>query len=398
VQANLHPFCATGLSAVVAARMRRWDSAVAFKRLGEILIERGVLALSELHTGLEACRRGGGRLGTHLLKLGFIAEASLLDALSEQLGVRAVPRAALESAPIDVVSLLPAGTARRLLAVPFERTAHYLRVAMVNPRDLMVLEEMGTLTGLEVVPCVATETAILAAISRLEGLAAEVVNDAVGLEPATDWDELWVPPRALPGRLLEVHPPPDRPSSGTFEVATFPGLASVGVDDAHPGAQPLDENVLRRRLATVEGRDEAGELILRYALGFFNRVCLFAVYQGSVVGWMAGGQGVVVDDLQTFSVPLEDVSLFHDFRSGTGYHLGPIPEGDLDSDLVRLLGDPKPASVVLLPIRVRDRAAAFLLGDNFQHDLVVPVDEMAAQIAAAGLAFEILILRNKILG
>lgn len=192
--------------------------------------------------------------------------------------------------------------------------------------------------------------------------------------------------------------PPDRPPSQKFEVATFPGLASVGAGDAHDDGQPIDENVLRRRLATVEGRDEAGELVLRYALGFFSRACLFAVYHGSVVGWMAGGQGVVVDDVQTFSVPLEDVSLFYEFRLGTGYHLGPIPEGGLNGDLVRLLGDPRPSSVLLLPIRVRDRAAAFLLGDNFQEDLVVPADEMATQMAAAGLALEILILRKKIVG
>ena len=61
-----------------------------------------------------------------------------------------------------------------------------------------------------------------------------------------------------------------------------------------------------------------------------------------------------------------------------------------------MLGDPKPRSALLLPISVRDRAAAFLLGDNPHEEAAVPADEVAAAVAAAGLALEILILRKKI--
>jgi hypothetical protein len=57
------------------------------RRLGEILIEHGAIAVAELHTGLEACHHSGGRLGTQLLKFGFVDEHALLEALSEQLEV-----------------------------------------------------------------------------------------------------------------------------------------------------------------------------------------------------------------------------------------------------------------------------------------------------------------------
>jgi hypothetical protein len=105
------------------------------KKLGEILIERGVIALSELHTSLEACRRSGGRLGTQLLKFGFVDEPALLRALAEQYGARAVASAALRKAPIEVLSLVPPALARRLRAVPFERLPIHLKVAMINPPD-----------------------------------------------------------------------------------------------------------------------------------------------------------------------------------------------------------------------------------------------------------------------
>lgn len=365
------------------------------KRLGEILIERGVLALSELHTGLEACRRSGGRLGTHLLRFGFVDEPALLEALAEQTGVRAVSTAALRSAPIDVLSLLTPGMARRLGAVPFERTAHHVCVAMVSPRDPVAAEDISRATGLEVIPCVSTESAILEAIARLDGApaAGAPVEER---EPPSDWDRLWTAPRADPGDLLGIRRTAPAPAGSRLQIATFPGLASVTPEGMLEEDHSIDETAFRQRLARVETRDDVGRLMLGYAQGFFSRVCLFAVHRGAVVGWMARGQGVVVDDVQTFSVPLEELPLFREFRYGTGYHLGPIP--DDDHGLARLLGEPRPLSVLLLPIRVRDRAVAFLLGDNPHEEAAVPAEQVAATIAAAGLAFEVLILRKKITG
>ena len=90
------------------------------KRLGEILLDWGAVAVSELHTGLEACHRTGGRLGTQLLKFGFVEEQQLLDALSEQFGVRAVSAATLERTRSEVLAILPVHHARRLQAVPFQ--------------------------------------------------------------------------------------------------------------------------------------------------------------------------------------------------------------------------------------------------------------------------------------
>ena len=84
------------------------------KRLGEILIDWGAIAVSELHTGLEACRRSGGRLGTQLLKFGFVNEQTLLDALAEQYGVPSVTSRMLSKAPKDLQTSLPPALARRL--------------------------------------------------------------------------------------------------------------------------------------------------------------------------------------------------------------------------------------------------------------------------------------------
>jgi hypothetical protein len=160
----------------------------------------------------------------------------------------------------------------------------------------------------------------------------------------------------------------------------------------------IDEATFRGQLASAIHRDEVARLTLRYTAGFFNRVCLFVVHRGSVLGWTGRGHGIVVDDLQSFSVPLDQESLFSDFRSGAGYHLGPIPDERANQALLHVLGEPKPLSALLLPICVRDRAVAFLLADNPNEQVVAPVEHLVSVLAAVGLAIEVLILRKKISG
>ncbi len=180
-------------------------------------------------------------------------------------------------------------------------------------------------------------------------------------------------------------------------MATFPGLAPVDPGSPIDADRELDEVTYRELLSKADHRDEVGRLILRYAASFFGRVCLFAVHRGSVVGWMARGHGVVLDDVQSFSVSIEEETLFHEFRFGAGYHLGAIPDDSDNQGLMALLGDPPPLGSLMIPIRIKDRAVAFVIGDNPTEEAVTaPVDEVAAALGVAGLALEVLILRKKI--
>lgn len=372
------------------------------KRLGEILIDWGAIAVSELHTALEACRRSGGRLGTQLIKFGFVTERTLLDALSEQYGVPSVTSRMLSKAPKDLQKALPPRLARRLQALPFGRTGTALRVAMANPRDLAKVEEVSQIVGSPVEPYVATETAILAAIAEL---GREVVADeraSAAEEPemqplSSDWEELWSPPRIEPGRLLRITR--RRPLlESQHTVATFPGLSPVVEGESFEPDREIDSDTFRRRLAEVRHRDEVGSLLLRFAANYFGRVCLFAVYRGVVIGWMARGHGVAVDDIQSFSTPLDVPSLFRDLATDSDRYIGTIASGPENDRLIRVMGDPKPAAVLMLPIRVKDHTVAYLLGDNLAEDTVaVPADELVTAAQKAGAAFETLIIRKKIL-
>jgi hypothetical protein len=375
------------------------------KRLGEILLDWGMIAVSELHTALEACRRSGGRLGTQLLKFGFVDEISLLEALSEQYGVQSVTGRALRRAPIQTRSLLPPRVARRLQAVPFGTSREFLKVAMTNPRHPAALEEIAEITEYQIEPYVATESAVFEVIDELESSQMEIVVEPMSVDPfeqasqvsSFEWEQMWAPAQPHPDRLLRMSRRPARLNAAPL-VATFPGLAPVTTGVEGDPEHEIEEVTFRDRLCNVRHRDQIGSLLLRYSGNFFARVCLFAVHRGEVIGWMGRGHGVVAEDLQSLSIPLDRPSMFRDLRSDADRYIGEILPGDHNEALARAMGEPKPESVMLLPIKVAKRTVAYLIGDNPGDSTVaVPLDELVSATAKAGAAFEILIMKKKIL-
>jgi len=372
---------------------------VAMKRLGELLLDSGAIALAELHTALEACHRTGGRLGTHLLRLGYVDEHVLLDALAMQYGVPSVSGAELLRAEPALVRSIPMTVLRRVQAVPFSHRHGLLQVAMTNPRDMAGLEELSSHSNLEPSPFVATESAILNALGvvRFEAQVEPVpeTEDESAEEVREAWEKLWQPPRLTPDELLS-HRRTTQGKARESLRATFPGLTPIDDTDEFDSETVLDEDTFYRRLQEARHRDEVGSLLLRYASRFLDRLVLFAVHRGRVVGWMARGSGIVVDDVQLLEQPLEQPSVFLNLHRSGAYFLGSIPPGDGNQIILQALVDPAPHEIVMLPVRVKDRAVAFLVGDSAEGGVGVPVQELVALTTKTGVAFEILIMRRKI--
>ena len=371
------------------------------RQLGELLLDRGAIAVGELHTALEAVHRTGGRLGTHLLRLGFVEEKALLEALSEQCGVPFVPSKVLLGTSQLVRGLVPLPDQRRLMAAPFEQNHGRLAVAMVNPRDLGAIEEISKATGLAVEPHVATETTLLRHLGTGRGddgggpsLSHDVAH--AGSPDLAAWERLWSPPRVGPEALEDWRPR----QAGTSQplVSTFPELIPmIDVSDGLDFEAGLDMKGLSRHLAEVRERDQVGALLLRFASGFLSRASLFAVHSDKVTGWMVRGEGLVLDDVQSLLIPLDQPSVFLNLLNNGAYFVGAIPPGEANQILLEVLGDPAPAELVMVPVRVQGRAVAFVLGDNPGEDGAgFPVQELVAAANKAGVALEVLILRNKI--
>ena len=369
------------------------------RRLGEILLERGAIALAELHTGLEACHYSGGRLGTQLLKFGFVDEHALLEALSEQLEVPFVSGAVLRRAPDSLRRLIPLHVARRIQAVVFEKKEGSISVAMTTPRNPAAIEQVVSYVGLDIKPHVATESGILTALDEVKEEAPPTVSQPTAPEvgfvgPKDNWDLLWAPRTLRSTDLLRTT---KKNNGGDAQMAsTFPDLAPVPEGGKRVDVGPLEKPVYRQLLGEVQHRNEVGDLLLRRASAILDRCYLLAVHSGKVVGWLAKGAGVVLDDVQSFAVPQEKPSILSQVDGSEGYW-GPVAPGEVNSAMKKVLGDPETLELGVFPLMVKNRIVAYLVGDKAGAKL--SADErraLADAVEKASLAFEVLILKKKI--
>jgi len=377
------------------------------RRLGEILLERGYASVGELHTALEASHRHKGRLGTQLLRLGFVTEKQLLEALAEQTGCPLLPREVLRSTSAEVRKLVPPEDLRRLQAVPFAIHHGRLQVAMTNPRDRAAIEEIQNLTEMLIETYVGTESSIGAAIHAIASenrtkkavstTAPPPVKESRSLAPDTGWDKLWKGEMPSADQLLR----PLEEWSGHLETsiryASYPSLAPVVDPDSVQGSGYLDEEEFERALIESETRDDVGRALLSYAARFLTRLCLFSVFKEQVHGWLAHGMGPVLEDLQAYSLPLERPSIFG-VLSKTATHLqGKMPPGQNNMGILQCLGEAPGEDVVLIPFQVKGRIVGFVLGDiPGQGTIGVPVQDIQTAATAAGIALEMMILKRKI--
>ncbi len=136
------------------------------KRLGEMLIEEGVLKEEDLERALEYQKKNGKRLGSALLELGLVSEKDILKVLSKQFNVPVATKKQLENIPEDVIKLIPPDVVARYEVVPVARKGRSLILGMINPFDQFAVDDVKFITGLEVIPVVSLEENIKDALKK----------------------------------------------------------------------------------------------------------------------------------------------------------------------------------------------------------------------------------------
>jgi len=134
-------------------------------RLGDLMVKENLISQVQLTQALEAQKKNGGRLGSCLVKLGFVSDEDVTTFLSRQYGVPSINLTYFEVDP-DVVRLVPEDTARRYEVVPLSRVGSSLTIAMVDPTNVFAMDDIKFMTGFNVEPVVASESAIREAIDK----------------------------------------------------------------------------------------------------------------------------------------------------------------------------------------------------------------------------------------
>jgi len=137
------------------------------------LVKVNLITKEQLKKALQQQDASGGRLGSNLVKLGYVSEDDITSFLSKQYGVPSINLSHFEIDPI-VIKLVPAEVAQKHQVIPLNRIGSVLTVAMADPSNIFAIDDIKFMTGFKVETVVASETSIKNAINRC--------YDSAGLE------------------------------------------------------------------------------------------------------------------------------------------------------------------------------------------------------------------------
>ncbi len=398
--------------------------------LGEMLIEAGKITAGQLDEALKCQVIFGGRLGTNLIELGYLDEDDLAEFLSKKTRVPAADPDKLMNIPPDLISVIPRDIAEKFKVIPYSIDKKRLNLVMADPLNLAVLDEISFRTGFIVIPMVAPEVRIFLALEKYYEIRremryirvskevtqwrqtdkreTEVVQTAparetaVGKRTVTEKTAAPQPPSSLEVELLELAEEFEGFHTLPEESAVEPSTAVSSViappkAPAPKGDEPYTMEALAMDLAESRDREGIADVLVKYLGQDFTRCALFIVKGNNATGWRAMVKRRPIDDFDALQIKFDEPSTLKLVAEGKSFYLGPVPETVNNRLMLAAMGSGTLPSALLVPLLMSGRVVAVLYVDGEQATLGERLPELQKIIAKASLAFEILILRTKIL-
>jgi len=189
-------------------------------KLGELLLKENMVSPQQLQDALNHQKMNGGKLGKAFVSLGFVKDEEITSLLSRQYGV---PSINLEHFEVDpaIIKIIPAETARKYQVLPLSRSGATLTIAMADPTNVFAMDDIKFMTGYNVEPVVASETALEDAIDKYYGStrSLELRKDTA---PAGGYQS--------PGGSTSFKEVMDGPTLSVDDMAAIGGLSEIDLD------------------------------------------------------------------------------------------------------------------------------------------------------------------------
>ncbi len=141
-------------------------------KLGEILIKQGLIRSDQLQTAITETQRTKNRLGPTLVTLGLLKDSQILRALEKQFSIPGVDVAQFEIEPA-VIAMVNKDFCEKNCIIPISKAGTTLVVALADPSNLQVRDDLRYITKCKIQPVVATESTILSAIAKYFAMSTE---------------------------------------------------------------------------------------------------------------------------------------------------------------------------------------------------------------------------------
>jgi type IV pilus assembly protein PilB len=141
---------------------------LSYKSLGALLVENKVITQEQIEKALDRQRKKGGLLGDIIVEMGLASETQVLTALAQQLNI---PHLTPDDVIIDLetIRLVPERMARQRMVIPISRDDNALTVAMVNPFDIIAIDDLRTITNLKINTAIISKSGLETLINRFYG-------------------------------------------------------------------------------------------------------------------------------------------------------------------------------------------------------------------------------------
>jgi type IV pilus assembly protein PilB len=166
------------------------------ERIGDLLLREGLITKEQLDRALQEQRQNGTRVGYNLVKLGYIQETELTKMLARQYRMPAVDLSRFEVDP-RIAKLIPSDLASKHLVLPLKRDGRTLTVAMADPTNLAVIDDLKFITRYDIFPVIAGEFTLRNAVEKyyessdmqMQSLLKDIEADDGDIEVVEDKEE-----------------------------------------------------------------------------------------------------------------------------------------------------------------------------------------------------------------
>jgi hypothetical protein len=372
-------------------------------KLGELLLDEKLITPEQLDEALKSQMIFGIKLGSSLIELGFITDEQLCRLLSRKLGVPAVSPRAMSSVSPEVLALVPAELAQKYRVVPIRATGKKLALAMEDPTDFKAIDEVAFVTGCVVIPHIVPDIRITSALSKyyqirgdfrylkIEGELANKRKNAPIAETAKNTGTIEIPIMSESGELLNIEIPLE-----------FEGFANLpGADDEYApavdGVERYSVDRLSLEFASAKNRDQIAAVFIKYLGQEFTVGALFIIRNNMTVGWRGIAGGKLIEGLEDFNILLSKPSVMRDVLETCQFSMGTLIQTPENVQLLKTLGVGSGTPLLVLPIVMLKKVVAVVVVSAEMDALGKRLQELQRLVYKASLAFEMQILKNKIL-
>ena len=159
-------------------------------------------------------------------------------------------------------------------------------------------------------------------------------------------------------------------------------------------AYSIDE--VSQNLAKATDREEIADIMINCAASDFKNVALFLIRSDSAIAWRGMSDNVAVDKISSYQIPLNESSALKIVTEGKSYYLGPLADTENNKILSKMFGEDKPSTVLLIPIIILGKIVNILYVEDSDVDLGEKVGDLRRLANKAAMAFEVLVIKNKI--